>query len=80
MRTFLILLFMTFIVVAPTYSFAADDKDSSMSDKAVSVVKENPGTAVGVAACGVAIAFFPPALLICGGSIVAGAGVDHVKK
>lgn len=80
MRTFLALLFMSLVAIAPTYSFAAEDKDSSMSDKAVTVVKENPGISVGVAACGVAIAFFPPALLICGGAIAAGAGVDHVKK
>jgi hypothetical protein len=80
MRTFLALLFMTLVVVAPTYSFAADDKDGSMTDKAVTVVKDNPGVSVGVAACGVAIAFFPPALLICGGALVAGAGVDHTSK
>jgi len=80
MRTFLALFFMTLVTIAPTYSFAADDKDSSMSDKAVTVVKENPGTSVGLAACGVAIAFFPPALLICGGVIAAGAGVDHTSK
>ncbi len=80
MRTFLALLFMTLVAIAPTYSFAAEDKDASMTSKAVTVVKENPGTSVGVAACGVAIAFFPPALLICGGALVAGAGVDHTTK
>ena len=81
MRTFLALLFMSSVVIAPTYSFAAEDKESSTSyDKAVTVVKENPGVSVGVAACGVAIAFFPPALLICGGALAAGAGVDHVQK
>ena len=80
MRTFLFLLFMTFIMAAPNYSFAADDKDSSMTDKAVTVVKDNPGASVGVAPCGVAVAFFPPALLICGGALAAGVGVDHVSK
>ncbi len=80
MRTILTLLFMSFIFIAPTYSFAAEKKDTSVTDKAVTVVKENPGASVGVAACGVAVAFFPPALLICGGAIAAGAGVDHVSK
>jgi hypothetical protein len=49
-------------------------------DKSVETVKENPGVSTGVAACGVAIAFFPPALLVCGGAIAAGAGVDQVSK
>jgi hypothetical protein len=78
MRTILMLLFMSFVFIAPTGSFAAEDK--SVTDKAVTVVKENPGASVGVAACGVAVAFFPPALLICGGAIAAGAGVDHINK
>ena len=80
MRMILILLFISFIFIAPTSSFAAEKKDSSVADKAVTVVKENPGASVGVAACGVAVAFFPPALLVCGGTIAAGAGVDHVSK
>jgi hypothetical protein len=74
------LLFMTFVFVAPTFSFAAEKKDTYTTSKAVKVVKENPGVSVGVVACGVAIAFFPPALLICGGAVAAGAGVDHVSK
>ena len=80
MRMILILLFISFIFIAPTSSFAAEKKDSSVADKAVTVVKENPGASVGVAACGVAVAFFPPALLVCGGTIAAGASVDHVSK
>ncbi len=80
MRTILMLLFMSFVFIAPTSSFAAEKKDSSVSDKAVTVVEKNPGVSVGVAACGVAVAFFPPALLVCGGAIAAGAGVDHVSK
>ncbi len=80
MRIILILLFMSFVFIAPTSSFAAEKKDSSVADKAVTVVKEIPGASVGVAACGVAVAFFPPALLVCGGTIAAGAGIDHVSK
>jgi hypothetical protein len=80
MRTFLLMLFMTFVFVAPSTLFAAEKMEKSVTDKAVTLVKENPGSTVGIAACGVAIAFFPPALLICGGTIVAGAGVDQVSK
>lgn len=55
-------------------------KDKSMTDQAIGVVKENPGLTTGGVACGVIIAFFPPALLLCGGAVGAGAGVDHVNK
>ena len=43
---------------------------------AVATVKENPGKSAGVAGCGVAILFFPPAALICGATIIAGAAAD----
>ena len=52
------------------------DFDNQVFEK----IKENPGTSVGLAACGVAIAFFPPAALVCGGAIAAGAGVDQANK
>ena len=55
-------------------------KDGNVADKAVEVVKDNPGTSVGVGACGVAVAFFPPALLVCAGGVGAGAGVDYTNK
>ena len=45
-----------------------------------SMITDNPGTTVGVAACGVAVAFFPPALLVCGGTIIAGAAVDAASE
>lgn len=69
-------------LLAPNLVLAADHekKDGSYTDKAVGVVKENPGSSVGVVACGVAIAFFPPALLVCGGAVAAGAGVDYTNK
>jgi hypothetical protein len=80
MRTLTTLVLLTFMIVAPTYSFAADKNAVSTTDKAVAAVKENPGTSVGVVACGVAIALFPPSLLICGGILAAGIGVDATNK
>ena len=57
------------MLVIPGLSYAEDNV-------AVATVKENPGKSAGVAGCGIAIAFFPPAALICGATIVAGAAVD----
>jgi len=48
------------------------------ADATVELVKEHPGKSTGVVACGVIVAFFPPALLLCGGALVAGTGVDVV--
>ena len=56
----------TGMLVTPGPSYAEDNV-------AVATVKENPGKSAGVAGCGIAIAFFPPAALICGATIVAGA-------
>ena len=70
-------------LLAPGFAMADKHemkKDGSVADKAVGVVKENPGTSVGVVACGVAVAFFPPALLLCTGSVGVGAGVDYSNK
>ena len=80
MRIFVTLFFITIISAFPSLSNASSDKNASAADKAVEVVKENPGASAGVAACGVAIAFFPPAALVCGGAIAAGLGVDKVSK
>ncbi len=75
---------MSFVSQGFAASHSKDMKDKGMVesavDKSVEVVKDNPGASTGVAACGIAIAFFPPALLVCGGAIAAGAGVDHVSK
>ena len=60
---------LTSILVTPRLSYAEENV-------AISTVKENPGKSVGVAGCGVAIAFFPPAALICGTTIIAGAAAD----
>ena len=60
---------LTSILVTPRLGYAEENV-------AISTVKENPGKSAGVAGCGVAIAFFPPAALICGATIVAGAAVD----
>jgi hypothetical protein len=80
MRALITLFFMASIVLISNHGLAAHHEKSSITDEAISKIKENPGTSVGVAACGVAIAFFPPAALICGGAIAAGTGVDRVNK
>ena len=80
MRTIIVLSFVTCVALMPNYSFAAAHGKASMTDKTMSIVKENPGASIGVAACGVAIAFFPPAALICGGTVLAGVGLDQSNK
>ena len=57
------------MLVTPGPSYAEENV-------AVATVKENPGKSAGVAGCGVAILFFPPAALICGATIIAGAAAD----
>ena len=60
---------LTSMLVTPRLSYAGENV-------ATSTVKENPGKSAGVAGCGVAILFFPPAALICGATIIAGAAAD----
>ena len=60
---------LTSMLVTPRLSYAEENV-------AISTVKENPGKSAGVAGCGVAILFFPPAALICGATIIAGAAAD----
>ena len=57
------------MLVTPGPSYAEENV-------AVATVKENPGKSAGLAGCGVAILFFPPAALICGVTIIAGAAAD----
>jgi hypothetical protein len=75
--------------LAPAVAFAQEKMDKSTmdtvtegakkaADATVELVKEHPGKSTGVVACGVIVAFFPPALLLCGGALVAGTGVDVV--
>ena len=65
-------LVLTSMLVTPGPSYAEDNV-------AVATVKENPGKSAGVAGCGVAIAFFPPAALICGAVIAAGVAADELE-
>ena len=74
MRTLFVLGLSLFMVLAsmlvtPGASYAEENV-------AVATVKENPGKSAGVAGCGLAILFFPPAALICGATIIAGAAAD----
>ncbi|MBT3553929.1 MAG: hypothetical protein HOO19_10240 [Rhodospirillaceae bacterium] len=89
MRTFIALTAAAMLALAPALAFAAEKMEKSTldavtdgakkaADATVEVVKEHPGKSTGVVACGVVVAFFPPALLLCGGALVAGTGVDVV--
>ena len=80
MRTIIALSFVTCLALLPNYSFTADHGGNSMVNETMSTIKENPGTSAGVAACGIAVAFFPPAALVCGGTLLAGVGVDQANK
>jgi len=60
---------LTSMLVTPGLSYAEENV-------VISTVKENPGKSVGVAGCGIAILVFPPAALICGATIIAGAVAD----
>ena len=80
MRSLIALCFVICITSVPSHSFAASHGKTSVTDQVISTAKENPGATAGAAACGVAIAFFPPAALICGGSLAAGIGVDQANK
>ena len=46
----------------------------------LATVTNNLGKSVGVAGCGVAIAFFPPAALACGALIVTGTTADELTE
>ena len=80
MRTLTALCFVICISSVPNLSFAGSHGKTSLADQAISSAKENPGATAGVVACGVAIAFFPPAALICGGTLAAGMVVDETNK
>jgi hypothetical protein len=80
MRTLTALCFVICVSSIPNLSFAASHGKTSVADQAITTAKENPGATAGVAACGVAIAFFPPAALICGGTLAAGMVVDQTNK
>ena len=89
MRTFTSLALAVMLGLAPAVAFAQEKMDKSTmdtvtegakkaADATVELVKEHPGKSTGVVACGVIVAFFPPALLLCGGALVAGTGVAVV--
>ncbi len=89
MRTFTSLALAVMLGLAPAVAFTQEKMDKSTmdtvtegakkaADATVELVKEHPGKSTGVVACGVIVAFFPPALLLCGGALVAGTGVDVV--
>ena len=89
MRTFTSLAIAVMLGLAPALAFAQEKMEKSTmetatggakkgADAIVELVKEHPGKSTGVVACGVVVAFFPPALLLCGGALVAGTGVDVV--
>ena len=67
-----VFMFFTSMLVTPRLSYAEENV-------AISTVKENPGKSAGVAGCGVAIAFFPPAALICGVVIAGGVAADELE-
>ena len=67
-----VFMFFTSMLVTPRLSYAEENV-------AISTVKENPGKSAGVAGCGVAIAFFPPAALICGAVIAVGVAADELE-
>jgi hypothetical protein len=78
MRIIVSLTLAMFLLGVSSNSFATSHvKKSGYS---ASIIKDNPGTTVGVAACGVAVAFFPPALLVCGGTIFTGVAVDAASE
>ena len=89
MRTFTSLALAVMLGLAPAMAFAQEKMDKSTmetvtegakkaADATVELVKEHPGKSTGVVACGIIVAFFPPALLLCGGALVAGTGADVV--
>ena len=78
MRIIVSLTVAVFLLGIASSSFAAShEKKSGYS---TSTIKNNPATTAGVVACGVAVAFFPPALLVCSGTIVTGAAVDAASE
>ena len=80
LRILITLLFATLVITSPMDAFAAGHKGMSATKGAIEAVKKNPGTSTGIVACGIAVAFFPPAVLICGGTIAAGLGIDQANQ
>ena len=78
MRIIISLTIAMFLVGVSSNSFAASH--AKKSEYSASIITDNPATTVGLAACGVAVAFFPPALLVCSGTIVTGAAVDAASE
>ena len=71
------------ILAITNMSFAATYKPKGFKPAPTGVIaniSNNPGKSAGVAGCGVAIAFFPPAALVCGALIVTGTAADEVIK
>ena len=88
MRFCLILCFSIFfgaasILATANMSFAATYKPKGFKPAPTGViakVSNNPGKSLGAAGCGVAIAFFPPAAVVCGALILTGTAADEVIK
>ena len=85
MRKILTYTFTGMLALAPLTAMAnghakKEMKDQGVVGKTTEVVKTHPGKSAAVVACGVAIAFFPPALLVCGGAAAGGVTVDEVNK
>jgi len=85
MRKFITLTVAGMLALAPLTAMAdghakKEMKDKGVVGKATDIVTTHPGKSAAVVACGVAIAFFPPALLVCGGAAAGGVAVDEVKK
>ena len=90
MKKLVVLAFLTSIMAAPVAAIAQEKKSGGsgnvvtdtakkVGDAAVDTVKTHPGKSAGVVACGIIVAFFPPALLACGAALVGGVGVDVAK-
>ena len=85
MRNIITMAAVVLLAQVPLIAMAGDHsnkemKDRGVADKAKQVVKTHPGKSVAVVVCGVAIAFFPPALLACSGAAAGGVTVDEVNK
>jgi len=91
MRGLMTFVLAVMLAAAPAITFAAEKMEKSTMDAVtggakkavdatVDTVKENPGKSGAVVGCAVAIAFFPPALLVCGAVAAAGIGADVYNK
>lgn len=86
MRTFLIFCFCIILSAAGSLASVSTSHAKSYKPKGfvpaskgvLGEVADNPGKSIGVAGCGVAIAFFPPAALACGALIVTGTAADEL--